>query len=408
MIRGARVFDGVAVTDADSVVVRDGLIAEVGVGLPAPEGAEVVDAPGGTLLPGLIDAHSHVLRVADLAQALVFGVTTELDMFCVPDLLGPLRAAASRRDDIADIRSAGIGATAPGGHPAQLVEAGVYPPFPTVASVEEAAGFVAERVRDGSDYLKIFLEDGSAGGWGNRPHLEAGTVAALVAAGHAAGLPVVAHITTQVAAQRCVAAGVDGLAHLFVNEPPTAAFVDQAVAAGIFAVPTVTIFEELYRTTGRRREAAYVDRPRLWPYLDPTMRSALLGDWPDHVRRPPGRASAEYAGQAARELHQAGVPILAGTDVVHPLAAHGLSLHAELAALVDAGLSPAAALASATSNPAAAFGLTDRGRIAPGLRADLLLVEGDPTSDITATGDITDIWRRGQRLDRDAHRTTQR
>jgi imidazolonepropionase-like amidohydrolase len=58
MIRGARVFDGVAVTDADSVVVRDGLIVEVGVGLPAPEGAEVVDAPGGTLLPGLIDAHT--------------------------------------------------------------------------------------------------------------------------------------------------------------------------------------------------------------------------------------------------------------------------------------------------------------------------------------------------------------
>jgi cytosine/adenosine deaminase-related metal-dependent hydrolase len=119
-------------------VVRDGLIVEVGVGLPAPEGAEVVDAPGGTLLPGLIDAHTHVLRVTELAQALVFGVTTELDMFCVPDLLGPLRAAAARRDDIAEIRSAGIGATAPGGHPTQLVEVGVYPPFPTVASVEEA------------------------------------------------------------------------------------------------------------------------------------------------------------------------------------------------------------------------------------------------------------------------------
>lgn len=63
---------------------------------------------------------------------------------------------------------------------------------------------------------------------------------------------------------------------------------------------------------------------------------------------------------ATQLLHQTGVPILAGTDVAHPRAAHGVSLHAELAALVDAGLSPTAALTAATSAPADAFGLTDR------------------------------------------------
>ena len=75
-------------------------------------------------------------------------------------------------------------------------------------------------------------------------------------------------------------------------------------------------------------------------------------------------------------------------------------MHRELALLVQAGLTNTEALAAATSVPARQFGLTDRGRIAPGLRADLLLVDGDPTTDITATGAIVDVWRRGVRQTR--------
>ena len=72
--------------------------------------------------------------------------------------------------------------------------------------------------------------------------------------------------------------------------------------------------------------------------------------------------------------------------------------------LVAAGLTPLEALASSTSQTAAAFGLTDRGRIAPGLRADLVLVDGDPTLDITATRKIAGVWKQGKRIDRDAYR----
>ena len=75
----------------------------------------------------------------------------------------------------------------------------------------------------------------------------------------------------------------------------------------------------------------------------------------------------------------------AGTDAPNSGTAHGASLHGELQLLVEAGLTPTEALAAATSAPAAAFHLTDRGRIAPGLRADLVLVEGDPTADILQT-----------------------
>jgi imidazolonepropionase-like amidohydrolase len=92
--------------------------------------------------------------------------------------------------------------------------------------------------------------------------------------------------------------------------------------------------------------------------------------------------------------------LLAGTDANDGphggfLALHGASIHRELVLLTQAGLTPAEALAAATSVPAHHFGLADRGRVLPGLRADLVLVDGDPTADITATRAITDVWRRG-------------
>jgi imidazolonepropionase-like amidohydrolase len=84
--------------------------------------------------------------------------------------------------------------------------------------------------------------------------------------------------------------------------------------------------------------------------------------------------------------------------------AHGISLHGELQLLVRAGLSPVQALRAATSVPARRFGLSDRGRIGPGLPADLVLIDGDPAGDITATLSISKVWRRGTQLDRDAKR----
>jgi imidazolonepropionase-like amidohydrolase len=103
------------------------------------------------------------------------------------------------------------------------------------------------------------------------------------------------------------------------------------------------------------------------------------------------------AVHTAGMLHRAGVPLLAGTDANIYAPLHGASLHRELLLLTQAGLSPEEALAAATSMPAHHFGLTDRGLGQPGKRADLILVDGDPTQDITATRSIVDVWRRGVR-----------
>jgi imidazolonepropionase-like amidohydrolase len=101
-----------------------------------------------------------------------------------------------------------------------------------------------------------------------------------------------------------------------------------------------------------------------------------------------------------RCLANAGVTLLAGTDAPNPGTVYGESLHRELELLVKCGLSPAQALSAATAEPARVFDLADRGRIAPGKRADLLLVTGDPLTDITATRAIERIWRAGIPCDR--------
>ncbi|MFC7620156.1 amidohydrolase family protein [Microlunatus sp. GCM10028923] len=400
VITNVRIFDGTRVVGADSVLITDGRIDRLGHALAAPAGTPVADGAGGTLLPGLIDAHTHVTAASDLATALIFGVTTELDLFCTPELLADLRNAVRDRDDHADLRSAGVGATAPGGHPSQLVQWGIYPEFPTLAGLDQVESFVADRVAEGSDYLKIILEDGSTFGIAS-PHLSPEVVRALVEAAHAAGLRTVAHVSTRADADLAIEAGVDGLAHLFVDQPPAADFADRAAAAGIFVTPTLSVYE-VY--TGVRRELGYLDHPSLAPYLDDRARSSIIPD-PEHdyTMTPPAGVSHRHAFAATAALHQAGVPILAGTDAATGRSVHGFTLHGELAALVDAGLSPAAALTAATAAPADAYELTDRGRIEPGRRADLLLVEGDPTLDITATREISAVWKGGVPLDRVPH-----
>lgn len=119
----------------------------------------------------------------------------------------------------------------------------------------------------------------------------------------------------------------------------------------------------------------------------------LLASFPN-----PGSGCCRSDAASTLALLDAGVDILAGTDAPNPGTTYGASLHQELALLVEAGLSAEEALAAATSVPARRFGLDDRGRIAPGLRADLLLIDGDPIADIDATLDISDVWVRGKRI----------
>ena len=394
--RDVRVFDGRQITAKVTVVVEGGSIARFGPVGEIPAGAKVVEGAGKTLMPGLIDAHTHAFDRDHLVQAAVFGVTTELDMFTVPSFAASMRSeqAGGKGDDRADLRSAGYLVTAKGGHG---TEYGF--PIPTIEGPAQALAFVDARIAEGSDYIKIVYDDGHEIGltW---PTIDRATLAAVIKAAHDRGKKAVVHVLARENARVALAEGADGLVHLFVDEPIDDALVGLARKSNAFVVPTLTVMDSV---GGRGSGASMVGDLALKPFLSPTIAQALEASFPRKEKPEEVRA---IPSRAAIQLFRAGVPILAGTDAPNPGTAHGVSLHRELELLAAAGLSPLEALRAATSGPASAFGLDDRGRIAPGLRADLVLVEGDPSVDIKATRRIVGVWKRGRPIDRDAFRST--
>ena len=288
-IVNARLFDGYEVIEGATLLIEHGRVKAVGPGVAVPAGVIPYDAAGRTVLPGLIDAHVHAYGAAR-SEALRFGVTTLLDMFRAPFDFGVTQAerAALAATDRADLYSAGFLATARGGHGTQY---GLE--VPTITEPAQAADWVAARKAEGSDWIKIVIEPG----WGSQrlPTLDAATVAALVEAASAQGLMAVAHVSRLADAQMAVAAGVDGLVHLFGDaaiDPPLLA----AMRAGnVFVVPTLAVMASIY---GGSPPDALAEHPALAPRLGALQKQTLAqrfpgsgGDGPAAPDRDAARAS---------------------------------------------------------------------------------------------------------------------
>ncbi|OXL85736.1 imidazolonepropionase [Paenibacillus sp. SSG-1] len=416
-IINARIFDGEQVIEARNVLIQGETI--IAVGTDVPEDAVIVDANHATLLPGLIDAHVHT-SIGGLRDAVKFGVTTELEMN--GDFTERGRAIQLKNvEGAADVRSAGTAITAPGGHPDELLPDGDdIPEFvlkeleklskedreamlaayahdheevPQVTTVEEAIKHVHTQVENGADYIKIMIEEGTVMGAPGLPVLSDEILKAAVEEAHKFDKIVIAHVLTARSSQTAIALGVDGLGHLFIDRPELTPDLVQSIAdSGAFVTPCLVL------------NSSILGNPASDLANDPRVHSRLSPEWIDILNSsfntfPQG--DMENSFKNVMDLHRAGVDILVGTDVspvpVPNLGglAHGASVHHEMQLLVQSGFTPIEALQSATSKPARCFGLHDRGRIAAGSRADLILVNGDPTSHISDTLSIESVWLRG-------------
>ena len=349
-LTNVRVFDGHELRGPTTVVIEGGILGN------DSAGARIIDAGGTTLLPGLIDAHVHLLEERHLQQLAAFGVTTALDMGAwPPSMVDALR----NRTGMADIRSAGIPATTAGSAHSHLPG---YPAGEMVDGPAGAARFVADRIAEGADYIKLIADI---------PGPDQETLDALVATSHHRGKRVVAHAVSTAALDMALQAGVDMITHVPLDRRLTESTAARILAQKCVSIPTLTMMKGI------------ADRS-----------AAAAASQAKGVAAGPNYQAAR---DSVAELHRAGVPILAGTDAnagpgIPFSPRHGESLHEELELLIEAGLSTVEALRAATVLPAQYFGLHDRGVIEPGRRADLVLIDGDPIADIRATRLIRRVW----------------
>jgi imidazolonepropionase-like amidohydrolase len=386
VLRPAQVFDGTAMHAGWQVIVDGDKIVAAGPGLAVPEGATVRELPGTTLMPGMIEGHSHLLLHP-------YNETPwDTQVLHEPLALRTVRATVAARatlragfTTVRDLGTEGAGYADVGLKRAieqgivpgprmivatrALVATGAYGPRGFEPGVEVPLGAeavdgpalvtaVRRQIGNGADIVKLYADYRWGPGEPSRPTFTQAEMTAAVEAAHSAGRQVTAHASTPEGMRRAILAGVDAIEH---GSDGTAAELKLMRERGVTLCPTLAAGDAIARYRG-------------WNGSDPV---------PDSV------AADRKSFALARA---AGVKMCVGGDV--GVFAHGENAR-EMVLMAAAGMPNLDVLHAATAGNAASFGLADRGRIAPGLLADLVAVAGDPAHDIAAVKAVVVVMKGG-------------
>ncbi|RKF23329.1 amidohydrolase [Altericroceibacterium spongiae] len=361
VITDAMIFDATG-RDAykGTVIIRDGRIAAVGSDIAVPAGMKRIDAQGEALLPGFFDVHTHWSpagkpgTLPQIASAYIRkGITTVNDFHQQPEAFAPKRAwletlAAPHVNFVARMST-------PGGHGADWADVHTTK---WVASPLSARREVDALQPYKPDYIKAFTDGWRYGMSPEESSMNFETLDALTDEAHKNGERVLSHTVTVERGVLAARAGVDVIAHSLQDRAIDDASVQAIRQDGTFYAPTLAIYEPRELLEKPSGDLTEEDRQR-------------LRKW-------------EFAQNNLRKLYAAGVPVALGTDAGIGHAVHGESSLHEMELMVEAGLSPKAALLAGTANSAMALGLLDdRGTIEPGKRADIVLLAGRPWENIS-------------------------
>jgi len=398
VIRASRVFDSErgVMTGPQEILVRNGVIIAIGPTVKAPEGARVVDLSGLTVLPGLIDAHTHLLYLEDPKAGLtmegVKAVTTEgtplralhgaarartflaAGITTVRDLgnagqFGDVALRKAIEDGSVDgprMVSSGPGLSPPGGQFPGLVpgfESIAADEYRIVRGPEDAALAVQENVTYGARVIKVYSNNTP-----NPGSLSPEELDAIVATARRLGVRVAAHATSDAAVWRAAMAGVNSIEHGYQVADSTLRLMAQR---GVFLVPT-----DIDSAIGRR----YVER---------------AGGGPEMLAGLKGFLESEH--DRLRRAVKAGVPIAAGSDMYIDLGGpQGAEARQVLFSYLQAGMTPVQVLQAATINDARLLGMDNRiGSLKAGRYADIIAVDGDPLADFGALNRVVFVMKGG-------------
>lgn len=392
-------FNGKEFRPFKQLIVKNGKILEIGKGIKTVAGKKV-DLAGKYVIPGLTDAHVHIQgsptatyvaanAVDNLKSSLHCGVTTVVDLFASESLFKSQQAtAAAAPAKYAYPYMAGPILTVKGGHGTEF---GI--PTRCLVNVADAGQVTNEVIDHGADVIKLVYD-----AYSGEPSITREMLFEIVKTAHKRGKKVFAHINKAEEAMDCADAGVDVLAHMPANKLSEEQ-VEKLRKAGIIIIPTIVVQDMMI--TGYSKE--YISDPLLWQTANPVYMTDRKKE--KYTVSPTVRQwSEKHYGSLSdkenlRNCIKAGIPILAGTDAGNPATYFGYSLHYELDQYVQAGMTNAAAIRSATEVIEMVMPETKTGKIKAGYWADIVVLNADPLKNISATKNIYMVVHRGQVVD---------
>ena len=425
------VTGGPSLADRSVIVSGDSITAIAKSGsIPIPAGAHVIDGHGKFLIPGLWDMHTHVAGIAadpSWAKSTLLPLLVANGITGIRDMGGDLDALEAWRREVEGGTLAGprIVAAGPMLVPARRAGAPAAPPDPSLLRIgtpEEAREAVDSLQKRGADFIKIIT-------------VSRENYFAIAEESKKDGIPFVGHIPFDVNATEASNAGQKSIEHIIYSSlaldcsgqgEEIRRKMREALAAKDERA-NAALSDEANRTFSSEKAAAlWLTFKKNGTWVTPTLFSiwvnahhsldsavdpqlaylpqALRKEWAPAKNSAPGDRETEAWWQRqfendrklTGEMHRAGVRLLAGSDSLDRYDFVGTSLHRELQMLVEAGLTPLEALQAATIGPAEFLARADSGKIATGNRADLVLLEGDPTKDIRNTEKIAAVVLQGR------------
>lgn len=433
LIRNTRLFlgDG-TVMEGATVLVRDGKIADIFDG-PGPDAdsihADVVEGSGKTLLPGLIDVHVHLsspggmstdsndydvdkTMARDAAALLYSGVVATRSAGDGVDASFKLRKAIDGGSKLgAELKICGPMFTVDGGHgteytrnaPATVREMMAAQIVRLPKTAEEAHRMVRELKARGIDGIKAILESGFGEGLlYNR--MDVALFRAVAEEAHAQNLPLAVHTGDSRDVSDAVDANAASIEHGSWRDPIPDAVLAKMAKNGVYLDPTIGVaaaYADYFAGRADALDNSLVQQTVSTNVMKGTRDFLTSGKGMDAGRAELFDKAAAQGVENLLRAWKAGVPLAMGTDSGNPLVFPGPSMHHELQLWVKAGIPNAVALQAATGNAAKLLGVAGRlGGIRKGMDADLLLVDGNPLQDITATERISLVVFKGERVRR--------